>query len=399
MEPASQGKTASSQSPIKRSSTRGSVLGRKPSPTPKPPLNVDMVTNASEPCGALAQWMLELMREIFEVERIEKERAEVEVAITEADRLVARLEGEIAEAEATISKQSTVADEMERLLAMARTAPQVEKRKPEPAPPVHDKTQQSAPPVQPKPEPKPTPPPPSPPQQNVEVELMGSMAYIDSALAAVKIPFPNKNEVQVLTGDARQAKLLPELAEIVRSSKGVKVLIEGHCEDDEEDGVDMERSLAVYDWLVRFAGIPPGFLRIAGIGSKEGLGRCAQPVPIHEVAPCAGPIPKDVRESPKAKPGLYFEHSSAAIVEETRAILIGVAECLNMEDDVIVRVEGHCDDHEPEALGLKRSCAVRDFLEGCGIRRSRLKPKSCKHMFPLSRTNQAMNRRVELHVI
>eukprot|EP00971_Amphidinium_carterae_P230947 4582982-Amphidinium_carterae.1 len=44
----------------------------------------------------------------------------------------------------------------------------------------------------------------------------------------------------------------------------LKFLIEGHREEDEADGTDLERSLAVYQWLVEVAGAPPGLLRLKG---------------------------------------------------------------------------------------------------------------------------------------
>jgi len=375
-----------------RSSTRASLAGplrRSKTVDVKPPLDVEMVSHASSPCGALLCWMLELVREHVEEERLRKDLDAVEALLREAEARLDRLEADMAEAEAKLAMKKTQAEEKERELQKAR-AEVAKQPAPAPAPLAFLPAKKKAAP----------PPPPTPKIIAVEVEMGGSMAHVERDLASCRVPF-EKDAIKVLCGNVEQALLLPKLADIIKASKGsLKVLLEGHRSDKEKDGDDVDRTLAVYEWLVQAAAVRPGNLRIRGFGDSQGQGSCVIPVPIHELAVKSGPIPQEISSvSSKAGPGLYFQASSATLTSETRTIASAMGEFLNAEDDVAVRLEGHTHGDESDDLGWDRAVAIREVLVGLGIKASRLKPMNAKHLHPLSTLHGALNRRVELHEI
>merc|ERR1740129_777830 len=104
--------------------------------------------------------------------------------------------------------------------------------------------------------------------KEVVVETSGSMAHIEHELAQLRVRF-GKGAARVLAGDADQALVLPKIADIVRSHKGgLKVLLEGHRDDDEGQGVDVERALSVMEWLLDGALCPAAGLRVKGHGTS-----------------------------------------------------------------------------------------------------------------------------------
>lgn len=382
----------------------------------KPPLDVDMVSHASQPCGALLLWMLELVREYGEEEKLRRQLHSIEKTLQEAEARLRRLESELEKVEAATKEKQELAIEQERVLQHLQN----ELAK-------HDGvTTKGA--AAPKPAAKRRPPSPemrtTADSFKVAVELCGSMAHVERELSKLKVPFDkgeakagstNQDEQmfltprpwvsgwvnEVLCGNAEQAVVLPKLAELIKKGRGsLKVLIEGHCQSGEKDGSDMERCLAVYEWLVQAAAVPPGLLRIKGCGQSQGIGRYAIPVPIHELAPSSGPLPAEIQAaSAKAPPGIYFQASSATLGLEIKSIVNAMAKFLCDDDDVLVRIEGHTDRDEREGLGMERAMSVIEVLIGSGVKSSRLKPMNCKHLHPLDRIHGCMNRRVELHAL
>lgn len=357
----------------------------------KAPLDFDSVSYASVPCGALLKWMLSLVYEHVEDERLARELQAVEAALKEAEARLVRLEEEMAEVEAEMARKAKLQDEREQALLQAQQAEALKPMASQGAPVASAslKARASGPKLQER-----TP-------ERVEIELRGSMAHIERQLSSLKVPFES-GVATLLDGDARHALVLPKLADVMKECKasGMKLMIEGHTVDGESSDLDIERSLAVYTWLVEVAGVAPGLLRIQGLGASQGEGSCAVPVPIHELTTSGGPVPPDVlAESPKAKPGLYFPAGEATLTPQARSIAAAAAEWLCEDIDVRIRIEGHTAQEEPDGLAQQRASAVRELLVGLGVRSSRLKMQSCKHLHPLSRTQQAVNRRVELHAL
>jgi len=392
-----------SESPAQRRPTRTS-FARPPakSSAPKQPLDLEAVARASEPCGALLRWLRELVVEHVEREKLLKELAAVQAEIVPAEKREERLEGDTAEAESALARQRTALAERERaheqLLreqsAAQRAAKDVARldalRAGKVTPPATP-----PPEVKPKPKPKPKPPPPAP-QEKVELEVSGTLAVVERELSRLCIKF-DEGLAAVLEGNPEHALLLPKIADILKDHRGkLKLLIEGHCGPGEPDGLDMDRSLAVYQWLVEVAGCTPGFMRIKGRGTSYGMGRCAVPVPIQELVVRHGPRRAEA-DLAQARPGLYFDAAGVELPAESHQIMAEMAKTI-LSDEYTVRVEGHTDKGEPPEVALKRACAVRDTLLGLGVGRPQLRVESCKAFYPLSRRQAAVNRRVELHI-
>ena len=100
---------------------------------------------------------------------------------------------------------------------------------------------------------------------------------------------------------------------------------------------------------------------------------------------------------------LYFAYDRSDINSEGRAKIRNLAEIIN-NNDLSVRVEGHCDERGTReynlALGQRRAESVADYLESRGVDRSRLVVKSYGEESPaVSASNErawARNRRVEI---
>jgi len=73
---------------------------------------------------------------------------------------------------------------------------------------------------------------------------------------------------------------------------------------------------------------------------------------------------------------VHFEFDKSNITEEARAILESNAEIIKENPDVIIQIEGHCDERGTNeynvALGLRRAMATRDYLIELGVYPGRL---------------------------
>lgn len=104
---------------------------------------------------------------------------------------------------------------------------------------------------------------------------------------------------------------------------------------------------------------------------------------------------------------VYFDYDQWSIREDQRAQLMRNAEWLKANPQARVRLEGNCDQRGTAeynlALGQKRADAVKNFLEGLGIARSRLETISYGFERPADRGQNeaawAKNRRVDFAVI
>eukprot|EP00933_Yihiella_yeosuensis_P045073 TRINITY_DN40381_c0_g1_i1.p1 TRINITY_DN40381_c0_g1~~TRINITY_DN40381_c0_g1_i1.p1 ORF type:complete len:626 (-),score=146.28 TRINITY_DN40381_c0_g1_i1:8-1843(-) len=374
-----------------RSSLRRSSTG-----VPKQPLDPASVTRASEPCGSLLRWVQELV-----IEHVERTKVQAQLVVAERDLKTAEAsEGEaecdVAETEASLSNaKRTLAEREEQLLYLQRekaaaekAARDVQKLEGMMAVCEKNKTEKKSK-SQPKKEEK--------KMEAVELEVNGTLASVEQKLAQLGIPFAS-GAAAVLEGDASQVLIMPKIAEILKEHKGkLKIQLEGHRETNEPEGLDVERSLAVYQWLVEVAGCAPGLLRLKGQAAKAGLGRCTVPVPIQELIPRKGPLPAEQQELMSCPRGLYFAQGSCQLLPETQAIVAEMAKCID-EDEYTVRIEGHIDKDEPPTLAKERAEAVKAEMVKLGVSRMYLKLETCKSFHPMSRRHMAANRRVEVHL-
>ncbi|CAJ1402656.1 unnamed protein product [Effrenium voratum] len=366
------------------------LLRRSATVPVKPPLDVPQVVRASEPCGPLLRWVQELVSEHVSRVKIQAALTEAQAKKTKAEAAEAAAEADVAEAEAALSKLREALAAQEAALA----ALQAEKSAAEKA--LQDlrkleglevpRLRQAAP------VPKPS---TSKVEVPIELELSGTLAVVEQKLAQCGIPFM-RTSAQLLEGDVQQAMVLPKIAEILKEHRGkLKLQLEGHQAEGEEPGMDIERSLAVYQWLVEVAGHAPGLLRLKGCGSAQGRGQLVVPVPIQELVARSGPLPPDLEGMPC---GLYFSQASTELLPEAELLLQAVSKALK-EDERAVRLEGHVDKEENPDLAGQRAARVRELLMALGVPRTQMRPQSCKALHPLSRTRHAANRRVEVHIL
>jgi peptidoglycan-associated lipoprotein len=102
---------------------------------------------------------------------------------------------------------------------------------------------------------------------------------------------------------------------------------------------------------------------------------------------------------------IYFEFDKSRITEEARVVLQDDAEIIKQNQDVIVQIEGHCDERGTSeynlALGLRRARSTRDYLINLGVDAGRLVTISYGEEQPLDpRHNEeawAKNRRAQFN--
>ena len=100
---------------------------------------------------------------------------------------------------------------------------------------------------------------------------------------------------------------------------------------------------------------------------------------------------------------VHFEYDSADLTDTTREALDRNAQILLRYPQIVVSVEGHCDDRGSTeynlALGERRAAAVKDYLVRLGVKEGQLVPVSYGEERPLDpredTTAWAQNRRVE----
>jgi outer membrane protein OmpA-like peptidoglycan-associated protein len=321
-----------------------------------------------------------------ERERIEQELNEVGASLESAERYCMKLEGDAAELEAKLAKALTVIEQKQQILGKLRAERDAAKKATQDLTKLANLETQMKQPKQENPK----------KQKEIEIELSGSIGYLEHAVAQLRVCFKS-GATKVCVGDPEQAVALPKIADLVKAQKSSKFLLEGHCESGEKEGTDYERCLAVFEWLVEAALCPPGSLRMKGLKSARGEGSCVVVVLIEELEVRSGPISPELAVM-KARPGVYFSASSKELEGESKSILAKMASWLSGEDDTYIRVEGHTEDSEKGALAMQRAQAVADYLIGLGVRSKQLKVTGCSNRHPASRLHCELNRRVELHV-
>jgi peptidoglycan-associated lipoprotein len=100
---------------------------------------------------------------------------------------------------------------------------------------------------------------------------------------------------------------------------------------------------------------------------------------------------------------IHFEFDKSSITEEARAILESNAEIIKENPDVIIQIEGHCDERGANeynlALGHRRAMATRDYLIELGVFAGRLATISYGEERPIDAAHNekawAKNRRAQ----
>lgn len=360
----SRASTRSSSSRIRRSESKYSQ-----------PLELAAVTRASEPCGALLQWMQSLLHEVEQRSSID----ELDPAALEVLEIV-----EIPLVPPTPLKLP--------LFARLLLEPLTEKPKsplPTPArsPPCSGRRQGVL---------KPLPAQPAAKAVEVELHVTGQLTPLRQRLSRLRLSFGRK---KAILREAEEAEaLLRPMAEILQQHRGrLKLRLVGHCEHGEDPGLDLARSQAVVAWLTEEAAVPKGLLRAEARALGDGCaGRCVVAIPVQELVPLYGPISAELAAA-RAPVGIYFEARSAAIAIEAHPILKEMAHWLQREKSAAV-IEGHGDHFEPAEITQQRANEVFKALVGFGADPKQLRTVACGPVYWLSRRQAALNRRVELHI-
>jgi peptidoglycan-associated lipoprotein len=131
--------------------------------------------------------------------------------------------------------------------------------------------------------------------------------------------------------------------------------------------------------------------------------------------PEAPPVAREIPEAPAAEPRpaaielelgtVYFDYDSAALRSDATGTLKKNADTMRGAAEVVVTLEGHCDERGSEeynlALGERRAEAVRKYLVDLGIPGSRLRVVSFGEAKPAvmghDESAWKWNRRVEAH--
>ena len=105
--------------------------------------------------------------------------------------------------------------------------------------------------------------------------------------------------------------------------------------------------------------------------------------------------------------GIHFDFDKATLKPEAKTVLNEAAALLSKHDRVVVEIAGHTDSRGSEeynqGLSERRANAVRDYLEGKGVKATRLTAKGYGESMPVASNDtdagRAENRRVEMIVL
>jgi peptidoglycan-associated lipoprotein len=125
------------------------------------------------------------------------------------------------------------------------------------------------------------------------------------------------------------------------------------------------------------------------------------------VEPGSGMLPPEIAAQAQAViRDIHFPYDSSRIMPNDAEILQGIAGFLQQNPQVLLQIEGHCDERGTEeynmALGSRRAGAVRQFLADLGVNPNRLYTISYGEERPLNPANNesawAENRRAHFLV-
>ncbi len=116
------------------------------------------------------------------------------------------------------------------------------------------------------------------------------------------------------------------------------------------------------------------------------VARSELPAPEETEAAAAAPRVESTAPAPEAAEAgfenrnIYFEYDSAKISEQAQLVLTRQARYLRANPEVMMTIEGHCDERGTEAynmaLGDRRAESARNFLVDMGIDADRLRTVS-----------------------
>eukprot|EP00929_Paragymnodinium_shiwhaense_P040188 TRINITY_DN20995_c0_g2_i1.p1 TRINITY_DN20995_c0_g2~~TRINITY_DN20995_c0_g2_i1.p1 ORF type:complete len:872 (+),score=224.72 TRINITY_DN20995_c0_g2_i1:189-2804(+) len=238
--------------------------------------------------------------------------------------------------------------------------------------------------------------------QDVELRLHDLCAEA-KAFSELSVPF-EKGSADVIHENAEQLAVLKKLAQLLRRPRSgndwsPKIQLEATRSRKEPEGLEAERAVAVYRWLVDAENVEPGSLRlVARVGA--GPDRAEANVGVRllpELEVLSGPQQTEL--SGTLPPGLFFEFSQAILTSATMAIVEEIARWMQAEENsaVSITIEGHADQIERD-VSQARAHAVRDLLAFRGICSTRMKTQPCKAWHPASRADMSLNRRVQVFI-
>ena len=145
---------------------------------------------------------------------------------------------------------------------------------------------------------------------------------------------------------------------------------------------------------------------LAALGCSSGPNVETELPPVIEVdTPPPPPPPTEVVMPPPpveiVLATVYFEFDQHKLDSDARGLLSANARVMKDNDDVLILVEGHCDERGSEeynlALGEKRANAVKDYLVDLGVSDSRIQTLSYGEERPAmtgsSESSWSLNRR------
>ena len=144
---------------------------------------------------------------------------------------------------------------------------------------------------------------------------------------------------------------------------------------------------------------------IASDSNKEPSPSMTQPDP--PVEPAIEKEPAKTAQRPITLEQIRFAYDQATLSEQARNTLTANATILQLDPELKVRIEGHCDDRGSDeynlSLGERRAQSVRAYLVSLGIAPQRLKTISYGEENPLDTANNEMawakNRRAEFKLL
>lgn len=123
--------------------------------------------------------------------------------------------------------------------------------------------------------------------------------------------------------------------------------------------------------------------------------------------PAVLPLPQRLPKAPVALTTIQFDYDQAVLRDDAQATLRVGARSLIEDRDIVIRIEGHCDERGSTdyniALGQRRADAARFFLVESGVAPSRIRTVSYGEERPADpRSTEAAwatNRRAEFIIV
>jgi peptidoglycan-associated lipoprotein len=144
----------------------------------------------------------------------------------------------------------------------------------------------------------------------------------------------------------------------------------------------------------------------AGAGSGSGSSMYGEEVGGSDFERYGGAMGSELSQSEMDALGLqsvYFDFDQFSLGDRARATLRRNAEILNSHPDILVEIQGNCDERGSEeynlALGERRAQSVKDYLVNSGISRGRISAVSFGESNPAAMGQSeriwALNRRAD----